>query len=103
MLRRCASLPTSDAAMSTTRDRFGVSILVGLVLAVLCSLTTPALAARQTGGPLSAQTVGDEGIGGIERIMTAASSRAQVAVGLGAGVPLLIVGFMVRRRIYAEV
>ena len=89
--------------MSTTRDRFGVSILVGLILAVLCSVSTPAVAAGQAGGTLEVTLAGDDGMGGIERIMSAASSRAQVAVGLGAGVPLLIVGFMVRRRIYAEV
>lgn len=88
--------------MSTTRDRFGVSILVGLILAVVCSFSTTAMAG-QTGGTFGASVAGDDGMGGIERIITAASSRAQVAVALGAGVPLLIVGFMVRRRISADV
>jgi hypothetical protein len=86
--------------MSTARNRFGVSILVGFVLTVLCHVT-PIAAAGDSG--FAAALAGDDGMASIERIMTSASSRTQVAIGLGAGVPLLIVGIMVRRRIYAEV
>jgi hypothetical protein len=87
--------------MSTARNRFGVSILVGFVLTVLCHVGTPVAAAGDA--DFAAALAGDDGMGGIERIISAASARTQVAIGLGAGVPLLIVGFMVRRRIYADV
>ena len=87
--------------MSTARNRFGVSILVGFVLAVLCTIQQPAQAAEDTAGsPFSA--AGEEGIFDIDRAMNAASSRTQIAIGLGAGVPMLLIGMMVRRRNQAD-
>ena len=89
--------------MSTARNRFGVSILVALVLAVLLA-PVPADAAARVAQPASASAgLGDDlGLGGIEQIASLTSTRTQIAMGLGAGVPLLIIGCMVRRRIYAE-
>jgi hypothetical protein len=89
--------------MSTARDRFGVSILVGFVVAVLLSFTSPLNGAGRDplGMPLVSASA-DEGLLSIESVMTAASSRVQLAIALGAGVPMLIVGFMVRRRILAD-
>jgi hypothetical protein len=87
--------------MSTARNRFGVSILVGFVLAVLCTLGSPARAAE--GDPTASVFSGrEEGSFDIDVVMTAASSRMQLAVGIGAGVPILLIGMMVRRRNQAE-
>jgi hypothetical protein len=90
--------------MSTARDRFGVSILVALVLGVLLSAAPEAASAS---APHSAGifggAAGDEGFGSIDNLAAATSARTQLAVALGAGVPLVIIGCMVRRRLYAEV
>jgi hypothetical protein len=97
-------LPKSATVMSTARNRFGVSILVALVLTVLLTPVRADAAASVT--HKASASVGhdnDLGLGGIEAIASLTSTRTQLALGLGAGVPLLIVGFMVRRRIYAEV
>jgi hypothetical protein len=85
--------------MSTARNRFGVSILVGFVLAVLCSVQQSAYAE-----PADATifAVADENVFSIDRVMNTASSRAQLAVALGAGVPMVLIGMMVRRRNQAE-
>jgi hypothetical protein len=87
--------------MSTARNRFGVSILVGFVLAAVCTLGSPARAA-ELDPTASALSGSEDGIFDIDRVMTAASSRTQVAVGIGAGVPMLIIGMMVRRRNQAD-
>jgi hypothetical protein len=79
--------------MSTARNRFGVSILVALVMGVLLSAAPEAASApAAVGVPF----------GGIETLAVMTSTRAQLAVALGAGVPMIIIGFMVRRRIHAE-
>ena len=90
--------------MSTARNRFGVSILVALVLAVLLA-PVPADAAARVVQPANASIgLGDDlGLGGIDTLASLTSTRTQLAVGMGAGVPLLIIGCMVRRRIYADV
>ena len=86
--------------MSTARNRFGVSILVALVLGILLPAAPKAASAPapQTAGIFG----GDEEFGSIDNLAAATSARTQLAVALGAGVPLVIIGFMVRRRIYAE-
>ena len=85
--------------MSTARNRFGVSILVAVVLAVLLNPVQADAAARLV---QSAGLGSEVGLGGIDQIAAMASTRMQLAVGLGAGVPLVIIGFMVRRRIHAD-
>jgi hypothetical protein len=89
--------------MSTARNRFGVSILVALLLAVLLKPAS-ADAAVRVAEPAHAPAGlgGDPGFGHIEEMALLTSTRTQLAMGLGAGVPLLLIGFMVRRRIYAE-
>jgi hypothetical protein len=86
--------------MSTARNRFGVSILVALVLGVLLNPVPADAAAR---GVHSAGLGTELGLGGIDQLAAMTSTRTQMALGLGAGVPLLVIGFMVRRRIYADV
>jgi hypothetical protein len=88
--------------MSTARNRFGVSILVALVLAVFVSAAPEAAAPTSQGGGVIFGG-GSEGFGSIEHLAAATSTRTQMAVALGAGVPLVIIGCMVRRRLYAEV
>ena len=88
--------------MSTARNRFGVSILVACVLAVLLS-AAPEAAAPVSQGAGAIFGGGSEGFGSIEQLASATSTRTQMAVALGAGVPLVIIGCMVRRRLYAEV
>jgi hypothetical protein len=93
--------------MSTARNRFGVSILVALVLGVL--LTAAPAGASTRGATDSGQPAMSDGasdfqvFGAIGEIATATAGRTHAAIALGAGVPLLIVGSMVRRRIYADV
>jgi hypothetical protein len=92
--------------MSTARNRFGVSILVALVLAVFLAASPRAATGTAVGAselPVLAQ--GD--VGQLEQVgsvgdLAATSGRTQFAVVVGAAVPMLIVGMMVRRRIYAE-
>jgi hypothetical protein len=91
--------------MSTARNRFGVSILVALVLAVFLNASAHAATGTAAGAadiPALAQGDGQfEQFGSIGDLTTT-SGRTHMAVAAGAGVPLLIVGLMVRRRIYAE-
>ena len=92
--------------MSTARNRFGVSILVALVLAVALQAAPAQAAAANTPGASALADVrpsGFEGFGTISDLAAATSGRTQFAVALGAGVPMIIIGFMVRRRVYAEV
>jgi hypothetical protein len=94
--------------MSTARNRFGVSILVALVLAVLLAASS-AHAATGTAGAFEVPIVakGDVGqigqFGSIGDLAATTSGRTQFAIAAGAAVPLLIVGVMVRRRVYADV
>ena len=94
--------------MSTARNRFGVSILVALVLGVLLTVTPAIASGRGVAGDSGQPTLSDGAsdfqlFGAVGEIAAATSGRTQTAIALGAGVPLLIVGSMVRRRIYAEV
>jgi len=94
--------------MSTARNRFGVSILVALVLGVLLTATPASASARgaasDSGQPAISVSPSDVQLfGAVGEIASAASGRTQTAIALGAGVPLLIIGTMVRRRIYADV
>jgi len=94
--------------MSTARNRFGVSILVALVLGVLLTATPASASARgaasDSGQPAVSDGASDfQPFGAIGEIASATSGRTQTAIAFGAGVPLLIVGSMVRRRVYADV
>jgi hypothetical protein len=88
--------------MSTARNRFGVSILVAWFLgAVLCGMPAAASASPATAeaAPVIAS---EEGFGLIEGLSTMTSTRTHAAVGAGAMLPLLMVGIMARRRLYAQ-
>ena len=78
--------------------------MVALLLAVLLK-PVPADAAARVAQPANAPAGlgADLGFGRIEEMASLTSTRTQLAMGLGAVVPLLVIGFMVRRRIYAEV
>lgn len=95
--------------MSTARDRFGVSILVGLALAVALNSASVAADARSgyaargapaTNGSDIAKV--DAGFGVVGSLDNVVSNRTQLALGLGAGVPLLLFAIMVRRRMHAD-
>lgn len=94
--------------MSTVRDRFGVSILVGLVLAVALSSARVGAAAHSghanggAPGTRGSETANIEAGFGVVGLDSAVSNGTHVAVALGAGVPLLLFAFMVKRRIQAD-
>ena len=96
------ALPIARVAMSTARNRFGVSILVGLALAVLCTVQDSVRAAQPEPASYAFAEAEGDGMFSIDRVMSAASSRTQIAIGLGAGVPMLLIGMMVRRRNQAD-
>jgi hypothetical protein len=89
--------------MSTARNRFGVSILVGFILTVMCMASTSIQAAQFDPAPRSMPGASSqEHMFSVAGVMTAASTRTQLVIGAGATIPLLVAGFMVRRRILAD-
>jgi hypothetical protein len=86
--------------MSTARNRFGVSILVALILGVVLAAAPQAAAPPVAGS--GALGVEGGGFSAIEPLASMTSTRTQLVMALGAGVPMIIIGLMVRRRIYAE-
>jgi hypothetical protein len=87
--------------MSTARTRFGVSILVALAMAVLLHVS-PSAAARADTASAIAPDAQFDGLASIGALASLTSARTQAAVALGAGVPMLIAGVMLRRRLYAD-